>query len=280
MSLFCCPICGVSLDLQARTYRCQNGHAFDLAKEGYVHLLPVSKKRTALPGDNKEMVQARSAFLECGYYAHLAELLTTAVQTYHTDNVCNLLDSGCGEGYYTQFLYQALLKEGINVNIYGVDLSKEAVRRAAKRLKDGRFAVASVYHLPLADHSMHAIVNCFSPMSETEFLRVLKPGGYLFYVVPAPYHLWQLKQVLYENPYPNESKIVDYAGFTHVETLHASAERLFANAESIRALFAMTPYAYRTPEAGRARMMGLESLTCTCAFDVHVYRCEKNEKNY
>lgn len=273
MSVFCCPICKKELTCFERAYQCENGHHFDQAKEGYVHLLPVSGKRTAMPGDNKEMVTARSLFLEQGYYAHLAKLLSDTACTYLGKlNTPTMLDSGCGEGYYTNAIYRALKEKGTHVNICGIDLSKDAVRRAAKRVKDGAFAVASAYHLPILSASVDLVLNCFSPMCEEEFARVLRPGGYLLYVVPAARHLWQLKEVLYEKPYLNEEKECHYEGFDLIEKLHTTADRLFADSVAIRSLFAMTPYAYRTPHEGRLRMEALSELLCTCAFNVYVYR--------
>ena len=139
-------------------------------------------------------------------------------------------------------------------------------------MRDGAFAVASVYHLPILSNSIDLVLNCFSPMCEQEFLRVLKPGGYLIYVVPAARHLWQLKQVLYTDPYLNEEKECAYEGFDLIKKLHTSEDRLFSDGSAIRSLFGMTPYAYRTPREGQARMEALSELLCTCAFDVYVYQ--------
>ena len=49
MSLFCCPLCAAPLERAAGAYRCPGGHSFDIAKEGYVHLLPPNQKHSALP---------------------------------------------------------------------------------------------------------------------------------------------------------------------------------------------------------------------------------------
>ena len=277
MSLFLCPVCGASLAHAGGSYRCAAGHTFDVAKAGYVHLLPVRKKHAASPGDNREMVAARTAFLDGGYYAHLAEALAEEIETNFTANdVCTFLDSGCGEGYYTQAICNHLSAKNRDVSVYGIDISKEALRRAARRLPQGKFAVASAYHLPIADNAADVLLNCFSPMCDTEFVRVLKNGAFFYYVVPAARHLWQLKEVLYANPYENETKVVTYPNLRYIKTLHTTAERHFPTQEAIEALFAMTPYAYRTPSEGRARLATLDTLTCTCAFDIHVYRCEKN----
>ena len=216
MSLFRCPICAAPLIREGRVYRCSNGHSYDIAREGYVHLLPPNKKHSKAPGDDKDMVAARVRFLGAGYYEPLRRTLEEEAVRYAEEGAC-LLDSGCGEGYYTAGIAQALREAGKSPRTAGIDLSKSALRHAARRDKGTEFAVASAYHLPVADTSIDLIVNCFSPMAGEEFLRVLRPGGRLLYVVPAPDHLWELKEVLYETPYPNPEEDILYPGFSHWE---------------------------------------------------------------
>ena len=196
-SLFRCPLCSAPLSRGEQGYLCPSGHCFDVAAAGYTHLLPANRKHSKNPGDDKAMVAARSAFLDRGYYIPLRDALCARVaQECKTLPSPALLDSGCGEGYYTAGLYQALTQAGCAPQIAGVDISKFALRRAAKRLPQGEFAVASVYHLPLADQSVDALVNVFSPLAPEEFARVLLPGGLFCYVVPSARHLWEMKQVL------------------------------------------------------------------------------------
>ncbi len=165
-SLFRCPLCSAPLTREEQGYLCPAGHCFDVAAAGYTHLLPANRKHSKNPGDDKAMVAARSAFLDRGYYTPLRDTLCTrAAEECKTLPSPALLDSGCGEGYYTAGLYQALTAAGCAPKIAGVDISKFALRRAAKRLPQGEFAVASVYHLPLADQSVDALVNVFSPLS-------------------------------------------------------------------------------------------------------------------
>ena len=151
MSLFCCPLCAAPLTRGDHAYTCPGGHSFDLAAAGYVHLLPANRKHSQNPGDDKAMVAARSDFLDRGYYAPLRDALCKlALRSTGDRPAPALLDSGCGEGYYTTALFQALAREGRAPSAAGVDISKFALRRAARRLKEGEFAVASVYRLPLA----------------------------------------------------------------------------------------------------------------------------------
>ena len=156
----------------------------------------------------------------------------------------------------------------------GVDISKFALRRAAKRLKEGEFAVASVYHLPLPDQSAHLLVNVFSPLAVEEFARVLRPGGHFLYAVPAPRHLWEMKEILYENPYENPVKREDYTEFACEGVREVRYEVTLENSNDIMALFHMTPYAWKTPGAGTARLAELQELDCQVDFRIHVFQKE------
>lgn len=176
MSLFRCPLCAAPLTRGEHAYTCPAGHSFDLAAAGYTHLLPANRKHSKNPGDDKAMVTARSAFLDKGYYAPLANALCDLAARDCVPHPA-LLDCGCGEGYYTATLAARLAQEGRSGPIAGVDISKFALRRAAKRVKEGEFAVASVYHLPVADESVDLLFNVFSPLCPQEFARVLLPGG-------------------------------------------------------------------------------------------------------
>lgn len=273
MSLFRCPICCAPLVREGRVYRCPSGHSYDIAREGYVHLLPPNKKHSKTPGDDKDMVAARVRFLTAGYYEPLRRALEEAAVRYAEEGVC-MLDSGCGEGYYTAGIAQALRQAGKAPRTAGIDLSKSALRHAARRDKETEFAVASAYHLPVADASMDLIVNCFSPMAGAEFLRVLRPGGRLLYVVPAPDHLWELKEVLYETPYPNPEEDVLYPGFSTLGERKVENTLTISDHEDLMALFRMTPYCWKTPREGIARLEGLDRLTVRASFRVLAFQKE------
>lgn len=272
MSLFRCPICGAPLTREGRTYTCPNRHCYDVAREGYVHLLPANQKHSTNPGDDKAMIAARTAFLDGDYYAPLRETLCTVVSAHGGQNP-KILDVGCGEGYYTQGLAQLP-----GAQIAGVDLSKAGLKKAARRVNEGEFAVASVYHLPVADEAVDVVVDCFAPLALEEYRRVLAPGGLFVYVVPAPQHLMEMKAVLYDTPYPNPEERVEYEGFSYVDILPVTTTFTLPDQASIQALFGMTPYAWKTPRAGVERLEQLEQLTVTADFRVHVFRREGCKK--
>ena len=274
-TLFCCPLCASPLERTEHNYRCPNNHSFDKASAGYVHLLPPNKKHSANPGDDKEMVAARAAFLEKGHYAPLRDALCSAALRELKDIPAPaLLDSGCGEGYYTTGLFQSLKEAGHTPYIAGIDISKFAVRRAAKKLPDGEFAVASVYRLPVADSSIDLLTNVFSPLAVDEFARVLKPGGVFCYVVPSARHLWEMKEILYPSPYENPIKRDDYTGFVWERTEQIRYSIHMDDPADIMALFGMTPYAWKTPKEGIVRLSSLQALDTQIGFDIHIYRKE------
>lgn len=266
MSLFRCPVCGAPLERESGAYRCPNRHSYDLAREGYTYLLPPNQKHSAAPGDDKEMSAARRAFLSKDYYRPLRDALC-ALAVSHTSQAPSILDAGCGEGYYTAGLWEALNRP----RLAGIDLSKPSVRLAARRVPGAEFAVASVYHLPLADASVGLLLNCFSPLALEEFRRVLRPGGAFLYVVPGAGHLWELKQVLYDSPYPNKEENIPYEGFSYERVVPVETVMDVAG-EALQDLFQMTPYYWKTPKAGAERLAALDGLRVRAQFRIHVFQ--------
>ena len=267
-SLFVCPNCGRPLEREANGYACPAGHRFDLAREGYVNLLPANFQHSKAPGDDKEMALARTRFLDGGWYSPLRERLCRLLDL-HTGSAPALLDAGCGEGWYTAAL--ARVVSGKGGRTAGVDLSRPSVKKAARRCPEAEIAVASVYRLPLADGSVDVMTNVFSPLAAEEFARVLKPGGLYCYVVPAPRHLWEMKEVLYEKPYPNPDETILYEGFRFLEMVPVETMLHLTGPEPMD-LFGMTPYAWKTPKAGVERLKELTRLDTEIGFDIHWYR--------
>ena len=277
MSLFRCPICAAPLERTERTYCCPAGHSFDIAKEGYVHLLPPNQKHSAAPGDDKAMAAARRDFLSKEYFRPLLNTLRCQILSLSGESP-KILDAGCGEGYYTAGIYEALTAAGKQPKMAGTDISKFILRHAARRCRAVEFAVASSYHLPLGDVSVDLLLDCFSPLALEEFRRVLRPGGYFLYVVPAADHLWQLKEVLYDHPYPNEEKETPYEGFTYQAIVPVEDTIHLPCPADIQALYHMTPYCWKTPRSGAERLEKLETLDCRIAFRIHIFRKNGQEE--
>lgn len=272
MSFFCCPLCGAPLAEEPHSLRCPAGHCFDTSKEGYTNLLPVGQKHSKAPGDDKGMVAARRAFLEEGWYSPLRDALCALAQEKAAGPSPVVLDAGCGEGYYTAGIRDALLSQGKSPLTAGIDISKFSLQKAAKKYPGIEFAVASAYRLPAADSSVDLLLNVFSPLALDEFRRVLRRGGTYLYVVPAARHLWELKQILYDAPYPNEEKETPYDGFAYEKIVPVSYSIHLPSQQDVHALFQMTPYYWKTGREGAARLEQVQELDCRVDFRIHVFR--------
>ncbi len=256
-----CPVCHRPLSRCERTLVCEGRHSFDLARRGYVNLLT---GHASAVGDNREMIAARRRFLDGGYYAPLRRALTdVAARLFHGGAY---LDAGCGEGYYTE-----ALAKGAD-GCVGIDISKDALALAAKRLPTAELAVASAYHLPLADASVSLLSCIFAPLAAEEFHRVLTQDGTFLYVIPDARHLYEMKCVLYDTPYENEVASCELSGFTPIVRESVRFPLSLPTGEAIADLFSMTPYYYRTPRSGRERLASLPSLDTHAEFLILGYR--------
>lgn len=251
-----CPVCGKPLYQNNHTAVCENHHSFDYAKQGYLNLL---LKQSKDHGDNKEMVKARTAFLETGDYGFLRDNLAEKVRNMHAEV---LADLGCGEGYYTSVL-PADTK-------FGFDMSKEALKHAAKHDKSTQYAVASIFHLPLPENSCDVCVTCFAPFASMEVERILKPGGYFLFVSPGPKHLMQIKELLYADPYENEEKdLKTNMSLIQEETIRNTFHILH---DDLMNLFTMTPYYHRTKSEDIQKLNAVKEMDVTAEFIIRVYK--------
>lgn len=258
-SAFVCPVCGGGLFELSGGLRCFAGHSFDRARQGYVNLLlkNASGKRH---GDDRCMVAARRRFLEKGYYAPLQKAVSRMLGT---DQI--VLDAGCGEGYYTACFAE-------QNQVYGIDISKDAVQAAAGRYKTAAFAVASLAHIPLADQSVDAVVSIFAPEVPVEFARVLRSGGRWITVLPMERHLWELKAAVYNKPYCNPPVKPVRSGFVLTRGEELQYRIALDNTADIAALFQMTPYYYKTSALDQQKLQSLSRLEVGLEFYLAEYQ--------
>ena len=216
---------------------------------------------------------ARRSFLNTGAYLPLARKICDTVEKY-SKNGSVLLDSGCGEGYYTNCVEKRLSESGKNVSVFGFDISRDAVRCAAKKNSRLSLAVASSYDMPIRDGSVDVMVNVFSPLALSETARVIAKGGKFIMAIPAENHLFGLKKVLYEKPYKNTVEDSKLCGFSLVSEETVKYNLRLEGKEQITSLFMMTPYAYRTPPSARERLLSLDTLETEIEFIVFTYERE------
>lgn len=267
-----CPCCGAPLlpaegnaSLVCTAPAGGKRHCFDLAKSGYVNL----DVGHAGGGDGKDLVAARTAFLESGAYEPISDAVNDALRTYAGGGFA--VDAGCGEGYYTNRAALALP----SMDFFGIDLSKFAVDAAAKSgtRKGSRaaFAVAGIFDLPVRDGSAAAVMNLFAPCAESEFLRVLADGGVVILVGAGEDHLLGLKRAVYEVPYRNTPRADLPTSMKRIETKRVSYTASLTSNEQIKALFSMTPYAFRTSREDAAKLDRLDRLETEVDVTVEVY---------
>ena len=207
-----CPVCKKELNRQGSCYRCENGHSFDIAREGYLNLNLRNSKNT---GDNPDMIKARKNFLEKGYYDFLKEEVNACLSEDDT-----LVDLACGEGYYT--------KDFKPKDKVGIDLAKSGMKIASRNDKDTLYILSSIFRCPLYDESVDKLITIFAPIAKDEIKRIMKKDWAFILVKPDVRHLFELKQVLYEKPYLNEVEDIEIEGRLveqHVGGLgHAAAD--------------------------------------------------------
>lgn len=236
MKYLICPLCSQSLSANSQGVSCVAQHQFDRAKEGYFNLLPAQHKHSREPGDAKAQLRARRTFLQANFYLPLL----TGLQQLVPDTTRSLLDIGCGEGYFVGAFAGTL---GDSVDVYGIDIAKEAVRLAAKQYA-GSYAVASSYALPIADGSMDVVTRIYAPSKNEELLRVLAPEGRVIIVTPGQNHLLGLRQSIYQTVRPHPEPEAPN-GLVEVEWQKINFDIAIPAGVMTEALLLMTPFAWR-----------------------------------
>lgn len=288
-----CPVCGGDLRRAEKTILCERGHTFDVAKAGYVNLLPPGKEKNARTGDEKTMVRARVDFLSKNYYSQISD--TAARLIYDalgsgglTDGTLAFADMGCGEGYHTCRIAEKLSEHG-SITALGFDASKYAAECASKRARamgflprDGvgaenlsdtqaYFLPANLFHLPLRDHSLDAAVSMFAPIAAEETHRILKRGGLLCVVSSGRDHLIELRRLIYDDVHLSDSLPPLPCGFREVSCTRTAYSVNVASREDIESLFVMTPFYYKTTEEGRNRLLANDSLDITVDVNISIF---------
>jgi 23S rRNA (guanine745-N1)-methyltransferase len=180
VDLLRCPVCGHGLEESEGALRCAAGHSFDIARQGYVNLVPGA-------GDSAPMVEAREAFLGAGHYRRLDEAVAEEAAGVAAPGA--VVDVGAGTGSQLARVLDAL-PERIGL---GLDSSSAALRRAARAHPRAAAVGADAWQaLPLRDHVAALILSAFAPRNPDEMARVLAPGGLLIAVTPTTRHLFEL----------------------------------------------------------------------------------------
>lgn len=270
-SILKCPVCNLYLSKDNKQYVCLNNHSFDISSKGYVNLLLANQKKTKDPGDGKEMMLGRKNFLDKGYYEEFSERLNTVILSNITDKTSNILDAGCGEGYFLSRLKSKLQGIGLQGNFYGVDISKSAVTYGAKRDKEINFIVGSNFNIPIMSNSMDIIIRNFAPGDEGEFHRVLKRNGKLIVITPGIDHLFGLKEILYVNPRKHEEKDLIFQGFNLINENNVKYDIHLNESKDVQNLISMTPYSWNFDFSMKEKASETNELNTNLDFNISVY---------
>jgi len=241
--LFICPVCadGLVLSGDGRSLRCEHGHSFDIARQGYASLVTGSHAM----GDTAQMVRARTAFLASGMYIPIADLLADTVQSYlrgRGDNAL-LADLGGGTGWYSAYVLDRI--PGLDGVL--IDVSAYAAKVAARAHPRLSAATADLWKsIPLADSSVDIAMVVFAPRNPEEIRRILVPGGLCLVVTPQPNHLEELRaaySMLAIEPEKESRLTSQFSAFRAAETRTEEYRRLFSP-EDIANVIGMGPSAF------------------------------------
>ncbi len=258
---YICPLCSQALSHEHKVLFCKNNHRYDIAKEGYVNLLPVQNKKSKVPGDSVEMVKARRSFLELGHYQFLQQAIANKLAGIEKNQT--IIDLGCGEGFYTQ----ALKKASPDSQVYGVDISKPAIKYAAKRYIDCHFSVASIANSPFEAKQADIIVSIFAPLFDNELKRLCK--NTLITASPGPSHLFELKNMIYSDVKLHTN--IDCPDGFVVKSTEILTQVITLDPDPLANLIMMTPFAWKFRPEHWQKIKELTTLDVTLEFYLNVF---------
>jgi 23S rRNA (guanine745-N1)-methyltransferase len=230
-----CPVCGEAMTTADSALRCRTGHSFDIARQGYVDL---SAGPVTHPGDTTEMVAARERVLAAGHFDFVAAGLAEATAAYASGLI---VDVGAGTGVHLKSLLEAR-PDALGL---AVDVSKAALRRAGRaHPRMGAVRADAWRGLPVADGAASVVLNVFAPRAGREFARVLRAGGRLAVITPAPDHLRELGLAIGVDPRKEERLLATLGPWFVRESDHELRTTLHLSADDARAVAGMGPGAF------------------------------------
>ena len=260
--------CLEPLQQRANILQCSEGHSFDRAKEGYWNLTQPQDKKSSNPGDNDAAVLARHRWLEKGYAAGLIETLRSWTDL--SDQTGSVLDLGCGEGTFGSALFADRIDD-----FCGIELSRKAIRLAARRSPDATWVLANADRtLPLDDSSMSTVMSLFGRRPATEIARVLTETGRCIVAIPAEDDLIELREEVQRTGIrrSRSEAVVEEMKSANLKLSEQTkwSQKLELGTEDIADALAMTYRAGRHAEQARAQQ--IESQEVTLAADLLLFQ--------
>lgn len=249
--MFQCPICGGAMKVERMaSLECENGHCYDISRQGYVNLLNHSSKTKY----DKALFEARKTISGSGFFGPMVEAVTTRLiqelKSQESVKPVRLLDAGCGEGSHLSALLRKLREQRMVPDVLGVgmDIAKEGVVTAAKTSPDAIWCVADLSHSPFADQQFDYILNILSPANYSEFRRLLTSDGMLVKVIPGSMYLQELRALFYtgtgKETYSNDGTVELFV--RHFERIEFDElrYRVILDSEQMKQLIHMTPLSW------------------------------------
>lgn len=194
-----CPICSSPFVLSGdeKSLVCGRGHNFDLARQGYVNLCGGSMGKLY---EQKELFQARRNVYEAGFFRGVEEAAGALLKELFPGNGAVVVEAGCGEGSFLS----RMERDNPGNRYIGLDISKNAVRMAARGNPRISWLVADICKIPIKDGCIDCIIDMLTPANYTEFNRILKPGAYIMKIIPGDSYLRELRRNLGLGRYENK----------------------------------------------------------------------------
>lgn len=248
-----CPIDGLPLRDCGVSWQCESNHHFDLARQGYLNLLPASQKTSKDPGDSKVMMEARRQVMASGLFESFAVELASQVFSKLPPVSAGpsvILDAGCGEGYYTDFMRQSRPVDHWETApvFIGVDISKWGVLAAARQYPHVTWLVGNNKRLPVLPGSVDIITSLFGFETWQPWSELQTSGQHVLVAHAGPLHLIELRELIYESVIihdaADDNKALE-AGYECVEKSAVTYGALLDSVDTAEKILSMTPHGYR-----------------------------------
>lgn len=193
--IYQCPKCKKNSKISDKSLICENFHVYDFSSKGYIHLIENYK------GSNykENLFDSRERVFKGGFYDHILSELKKELN----GDVKNVLDVGCGEGFYIRNLKETFK----NTYFFGLDNSKSAIHKAVINDKKNPYILANLSNLPFQDNSVDVILNILSPANYSEFKRILTNKGIVIKLIPTKNYLKEIREALEIKDYESKDTI-------------------------------------------------------------------------